>query len=47
MSMPSTRPGDTKTQLFAKELGACWAGDQMNYPLLPLDAAIIFAAWVH
>jgi alcohol dehydrogenase, propanol-preferring len=39
-----TRPGDIKTQLFAKELGACWAGGSNELPPIALDAAIIFAA---
>jgi propanol-preferring alcohol dehydrogenase len=38
-----TRPGDTRGQLFAKELGATWAGGSDQLPPEPLDAAIIFA----
>jgi alcohol dehydrogenase, propanol-preferring len=38
-----TRPGDTHGQLFAKELGATWAGGSDQLPPEPLDAAIIFA----
>lgn len=38
-----TRPGDTPAQAFARELGACWAGDSTQAPPQPLDAAIIFA----
>jgi alcohol dehydrogenase, propanol-preferring len=38
-----TRPGDTETQAFARELGAEWAGDTVAGPPEPLDAAIIFA----
>ncbi len=38
-----TRPGDTKTQGFARELGAVWAGDSDALPPEPLDAAILFA----
>ena len=38
-----TRPGDTHGQLFAKELGATWAGASDQLPPEPLDAAIIFA----
>ncbi|OUI95410.1 alcohol dehydrogenase [Acetobacter indonesiensis] len=38
-----TRPGDTKTQSFAKTLGAKWAGGSDEQPPEPLDAAIIFA----
>lgn len=39
-----TRPGDTKTQHFARTLGAVWAGGSDQMPPAPLDAAIIFAA---
>ncbi len=39
-----TRPGDDKTQAFAKELGATWAGGSDETPPEPLDAAIIFAS---
>jgi propanol-preferring alcohol dehydrogenase len=38
-----TRPGDVKTQAFAKRLGAGWAGDSDQMPPEPLDVAIIFA----
>ena len=36
-----TRPGDTQKQVFARELGAVWAGS--GQPPLELDAALIFA----
>ncbi len=38
-----TRPGDTRTQAFAREIGAVWAGDSDRRPPVELDAAIIFA----
>ena len=38
-----TRPGDIKTQVFARSLGATWAGSSEEIPPEPLDAAIIFA----
>lgn len=38
-----TRPGDTVTQTFARQLGAVWAGDSNVLPPEPLDIAIIFA----
>jgi propanol-preferring alcohol dehydrogenase len=38
-----TRAGDEKTQAFARELGAVWAGASEQAPPQPLDAAIIFA----
>lgn len=38
-----TRPGDTKTQDFARSLGAQWAGGSDEQPPTSLDAAIIFA----
>jgi len=38
-----TRPGDTRTQEFARSLGAVWAGDSDKPPPAELDAAIIFA----
>ncbi len=38
-----TRPGDEKTQAFARSLGADWAGGSDGPPPVPLDAAIIFA----
>jgi len=39
-----TKPGDAKTQEFARELGCTWAGDSDQLPPEPLDAAIIFAS---
>ena len=39
-----TREGDEATQAFARSLGATWAGDSLQSPPEPLDAAIIFAA---
>lgn len=38
-----TRPGDHKTQAFARSLGATWSGDADVMPPALLDAAIIFA----
>jgi propanol-preferring alcohol dehydrogenase len=38
-----TSPGDTRTQAFARELGAAWAGGSDQMPPELLDAAIIFA----
>jgi propanol-preferring alcohol dehydrogenase len=38
-----TRPGDTKAQRFAKELGAAWAGGSDETVPVALDSAIIFA----
>lgn len=38
-----TRPGDTRSQEFARSLGAVWAGDSGTIPPVALDAAIIFA----
>lgn len=38
-----TKPGDEKTQSFAKSLGAIWAGDSDTLLASSLDAAIIFA----
>ena len=38
-----TRPGDAKTQAFAKSLGATWAGSSDEEPPEELDAAILFA----
>jgi propanol-preferring alcohol dehydrogenase len=38
-----TKPGDSEGQQFARELGACWAGDSNAAPPEPLDAAILFA----
>jgi propanol-preferring alcohol dehydrogenase len=39
-----TREGDMRTQAFARELGAEWAGASTEAPPEPLDAAIVFAA---
>ena len=38
-----TRAGDSSTQAFARQLGACWAGEAGDRPPALLDAAIIFA----
>ena len=38
-----TRPGDTKTQEFARSLGCVWAGGSDEAPPEQLDATIIFA----
>ena len=38
-----TRPGDTETQQFARDLGAVWAGSSTERPPDELDAAMIFA----
>ena len=38
-----TRPGDLRSQNFARRLGAVWAGGSDQPPPEPLDAAIIFA----
>src|SRR5690349_4855716 len=38
-----TRPGDARTQAFARALGATWAGASTDAPPVPLDAAILFA----
>lgn len=38
-----TKPGDTETQDFARNLGAVWAAGSDEPPPRPLDAAIIFA----
>ncbi|MBZ2209583.1 zinc-dependent alcohol dehydrogenase family protein [Massilia soli] len=38
-----TRPGDLRSQRFARKLGAVWAGDTLHRPPQVLDAAIIFA----
>jgi alcohol dehydrogenase, propanol-preferring len=38
-----TRPGDLAAQEFAREHGACWAGDSDRPAPAPLDAAILFA----
>ena len=39
-----TRPGDSRTQEFARSLGADWAGASDEAPPEPMDAAIIFAS---
>ncbi len=39
-----TRPGDERTQAFATQLGATWAGGSDETPPEQLDAAIIFAS---
>ena len=39
-----TRAGDVRTQDFARELGAEWAGGSLERPPEELDCAIIFAA---
>ncbi|MGQ2978928.1 MAG: zinc-dependent alcohol dehydrogenase family protein [Polaromonas sp.] len=38
-----TRAGDTAGQVFARSLGAIWAGGSDEKPPEPLDAALIFA----
>jgi alcohol dehydrogenase, propanol-preferring len=38
-----TRPGDVRSQTFARSLSAIWAGGSDELPPEPLDAAIIFA----
>jgi propanol-preferring alcohol dehydrogenase len=38
------RPGDDRTEEFARGLGAVWAGGSDEVPPEPLDAAIIFAS---
>jgi propanol-preferring alcohol dehydrogenase len=38
-----TRPGDEATQVFARRLGATWAGGSDEMPPEPLDCAIIYA----
>ena len=38
-----TRAGDARSQQFARELGATWAGDSATLPPAPLDAALLFA----
>jgi alcohol dehydrogenase, propanol-preferring len=38
-----TREGDSRAQLFARELGAVWAGHSGQTPPRPLGAAIVFA----
>ncbi len=39
-----TRPGDDRTQQFARSLGAAWAGGSDESPPDELDAALIFAS---
>ena len=39
-----TRPGDTRTQEFARSLGARWAGGSDERPPEQLDGALIFAS---
>jgi propanol-preferring alcohol dehydrogenase len=38
-----TRPGDERSQQFARSLGAAWAGSALDSAPVPLDAAILFA----
>ena len=38
-----TRPGDAKSQQFARDLGCVWAGGSDESPPEKLDAAIVFA----
>jgi propanol-preferring alcohol dehydrogenase len=38
-----TRPGDLESQVFARELGAVWAGGSDESPPEQLEAAVIFA----
>jgi len=38
-----TKPGDSSTQQFARDLGAVWSGGSDDRPPVALDAAIIFA----
>ncbi len=38
-----TRPGDCRSQQFARDLGCQWAGGTDQSPPWPLDAALIFA----
>jgi alcohol dehydrogenase, propanol-preferring len=38
-----TRPGDDEGQVFARSLGAVWAGDALAGPPEELDAIIVFA----
>jgi len=38
-----TRPGDARSQEFARSLGCQWAGDSDRSPPAPLDAALLFA----
>jgi alcohol dehydrogenase, propanol-preferring len=39
-----TRPGDARTQTFARSVGAAWAGGSDEAPPEPMDATIIFAS---
>jgi propanol-preferring alcohol dehydrogenase len=39
-----SRPGDARTQEFARSVGASWAGGSDEAPPEPLDGAIIFAS---
>jgi propanol-preferring alcohol dehydrogenase len=39
-----TRPGDLRSQQFARSLGVTWTGSATLAPPVPLDAAIIFAS---
>lgn len=41
--MAFTRPGDARSQAFARSLGARWAGGANDAPPEELDAAILFA----
>lgn len=41
--MHSLRVVDNEGQIFAKSLGAMWAGDSDSLPPIKLDASIIFA----
>jgi len=38
-----TRPGDTRSQEFARSLGCAWAGGSDETPPAALDAALLFA----
>lgn len=38
-----TRPGDHRSQAFARALGCAWAGGSDEAPPAPLDAALLFA----
>lgn len=38
-----TRPGDSRSQAFARALGAAWTGAAGEMPPAPLEAAIVFA----
>ncbi len=38
-----TRPGDERSQAFARSLGCAWAGSSTDPPPAPLDAALLFA----